>query len=332
VLDYHIAQQKVYFGLSSTWTEAQLLQFSITIPSPFKFRMSESRKRKKREAARASSSDNPASDDAHIQWEDVKKARNRINSQRTREREKFQLDSLEAEKTRLTLSNDALIFQNNHFRESIRQITEVQKRRRARDDRSGNEAKSPQNSLSSRPTIPVDLDLGAVRGRGGLSAPATDHEAYRGRVTDPLRYSGLERRFNRFPSSMQIPGTSSLDELRVRHQAVLEAEAALLHRQRVAEIGSLRSTVPSLTRAPPLMVNLPAGMLPPLDIMEIRARQLRMQELEYAAGRADLMGRYPQGIPAPATSISNFDSLRDIREDSKQNSRHVEDRNAKSRK
>jgi hypothetical protein len=305
--------------------------------------MSASRKRKKGvDADSAPSTFPPNNDDAHLQWEDVKKARNRINSQRTREREKFQLESLESEKTRLTLSNDALIFQNNHFRESIRQIAQVQKLRRARatagqENSSSNEvANPPQNPLSSLPIVSVDLATGAVGSRG-ITAAGIDQEAYLAPVRDPLRYSGLERGLGSFPSSIQIPGSSSsLDDLRVRHQAVLEAEAAMLHRQRVAEIGSLRAAVPPITRSSSLMVNLPTGMLPPLDIMEIRARQLRMQELERAVGRGvpstDVMLRYPHRIQAPDAIMFNPHSLRGMHEDSKQDSRHAEERKAKSRK
>jgi hypothetical protein len=57
-------------------------------------------------------------------WNEVKKARNRINSQRTRERERVQIDMLEAEKTRLWLSNDAIKYQCKHMRDAIIQIRE----------------------------------------------------------------------------------------------------------------------------------------------------------------------------------------------------------------
>merc|ERR1712166_848873 len=64
------------------------------------------------------------------EWEEVKKARNRINSQRTRERERAQIKSLEAERARLWLSNDAIKFQNQHYREAIGRILEVREMQR----------------------------------------------------------------------------------------------------------------------------------------------------------------------------------------------------------
>lgn len=67
-----------------------------------------------------------------VEWEEVKKARNRINSQRTRERERVQIKSLEAERARLWLSNDAIKFQNRHFRELVAQIQEVRNLKRFR--------------------------------------------------------------------------------------------------------------------------------------------------------------------------------------------------------
>jgi hypothetical protein len=298
--------------------------------------MSQSKKRKKGEAAATSSTD-PANDDAPLQWEDVKKARNRINSQRTREREKIQLESLEVEKTRLAISNDALIYQNRHFRESIRQIYDVTKLHRTRariteENRNGKEVNYPQDPLSSHPNMSVDRAVGAVGARGSAAA-VIDQETYALPMTDPLRYSGIERGFRRFPSSIHVPGSSSLDDLRVRHQAVLEAEAALLRRQRVAEIGNLQAAGPQLTQSSSLMVNFPTAMLPPLDIMEIRARQLRIQELELAAGRgvssANMIIRYPHGIPA--STMTSHDSLRDIHEEGKRGSRHAKDRKAHTR-
>lgn len=69
---------------------------------------------------------------AAFEWEEVKKARNRINSQRIRERERAQIANLEAERARLWLSNDAIQFQNRHFREIIAQILEVREMKRTR--------------------------------------------------------------------------------------------------------------------------------------------------------------------------------------------------------
>jgi len=66
------------------------------------------------------------------EWEEVKKARNRINSQRIRERERAQIANLEAERARLWLSNDAIRFQNRHFREVIAKIIEARELKRTR--------------------------------------------------------------------------------------------------------------------------------------------------------------------------------------------------------
>lgn len=63
--------------------------------------------------------------DSSRQWNELRRARNRINSQRTRERERFQIESLEAQRTRLWLSNDAIRYQNNHIRSAIRKIREL---------------------------------------------------------------------------------------------------------------------------------------------------------------------------------------------------------------
>ncbi len=67
-----------------------------------------------------------------FEWEEVKKARNRINSQRIRERERAQIANLEAERARLWLSNDAIRFQNQHFRQVIAKILEIQEMKRNR--------------------------------------------------------------------------------------------------------------------------------------------------------------------------------------------------------
>ncbi len=67
-----------------------------------------------------------------FEWEEVKKARNRINSQRIRERERAQIANLEAERARLWLSNDAIQFQNRHFREVIAKVLQVREQKRNR--------------------------------------------------------------------------------------------------------------------------------------------------------------------------------------------------------
>ena len=73
-----------------------------------------------------------------FEWEEVKKARNRIISQRIRERERSQIANLEAERARLWLSNDAIQFQNRHFREVIAKILQVRETKRNRAAMTGN--------------------------------------------------------------------------------------------------------------------------------------------------------------------------------------------------
>jgi hypothetical protein len=64
------------------------------------------------------------SDAAELHWSEVKKDRNRINAKNSRDRQQHQSNTLEAQNTRLTVSNDALRFHNRHLREAIQQIKE----------------------------------------------------------------------------------------------------------------------------------------------------------------------------------------------------------------
>ena len=66
-----------------------------------------------------------SNDTASLQWEELQRARNRLNSKRTRERERSQIDHLESEKARLWVSNDAIKFQNAQYREAIARVREV---------------------------------------------------------------------------------------------------------------------------------------------------------------------------------------------------------------
>jgi len=94
--------------------------------------MSEANTGEKQDSLAKPSSKAPSSVAANpFEWEEVKKARNRINSQRIRERERAQIASLEAERARLWLSNDAIRFQNRHFREVIAKIIEVRELKRS---------------------------------------------------------------------------------------------------------------------------------------------------------------------------------------------------------
>jgi hypothetical protein len=299
-------------------------------------------KKRKGSSDHYASADDDNANEANRQWEDVKKARNRINSQRTREREKLQMESMELEKTRLFLSNDALRFQNIYFRDAIQQIAEVQRTRRTRPTEGSSAVDSaaaaaaaahqlPPNSVSSLPVLDVNLTTGAL---GSLSASRItgghpEHEAFLASASvDPLRYAELGRH-----SGSGLPGLSAaaFEDLRVRRHVALEMEAALLQRHRATGMGTLPSVPPTMTQSSTFFANLPTGMLPSLDIMELRARQLRMQELEMS-GRgttsADMMVRYPHGIPAPAAS---FNLSGDRHEDGKQDSREMDRRTKKPR-
>ena len=55
-------------------------------------------------------------------WQEIKRHRNRVNSQKTRNREREQMDQLQNQKTCLYLANTALQFQNQHMREAIQQV------------------------------------------------------------------------------------------------------------------------------------------------------------------------------------------------------------------
>jgi hypothetical protein len=93
------------------------------------------------------------SKEAEVQWDELKRARNRINSQKTREHERVQIDTLEAEKARLWLSNDAIKYQNSHMREAVAQIREV-----LADPSAHNRAKEKQASQAQ------NLALSSLRG------------------------------------------------------------------------------------------------------------------------------------------------------------------------
>ncbi|KAG7347958.1 bZIP basic region leucine zipper domain containing protein [Nitzschia inconspicua] len=296
--------------------------------------------KKKRKSASQVSSDLEPDEDGLLQWEDVKKARNRINSQRTREREKKQMESWEIEKTRLTLSNDALRFQNSYFRESIQQITEVIRLRRSRvtvaSDNSSTSGPAidaalhatspPPIHVPSLPIVDVDLMTGAT-GKGrilknpstiSVEQNATYHAA--AAVVDPLRFAEM----GRYPSAGLPSGLrgTTFEDLHIRRQAALEMEAVMLQRHRSGGMGNFQSQI-SMTQPShsDIMRTHRTGVLPPLDVMEMRARRFRLQDLEMAgmgggASASDPMMRLHHGIPAPSSG-HRADSVRERYENSK---------------
>jgi hypothetical protein len=72
-----------------------------------------------------------ATDAAELHWSEVKKDRNRLNAKNSRDRQQHQSSALEAQNTRLAVSNDALRFHNRHLREAIQQIKEQSKLKKA---------------------------------------------------------------------------------------------------------------------------------------------------------------------------------------------------------
>lgn len=254
--------------------------------------------------------------DATLLWEDVKKARNRINSQRTRERERVQIESLESEKTRLSLSNDALRFQNRHFRDAIQQISRVRCIRRE----SGAIGRTPHTAVSStlQSTVRQEYPESAVSNRLGLLPASDGRPQIDPRDVLPLPLTVDHRRYDIERLHSGLPGidphVASLEDLR-RRQEALEMEAAILRRRRAAEMENFRTMTD-----PMLGMNRPSGVLPPLDVVGLRAHQLRMQEMERAgraAVSADFM-RYSRGLsglgPSGEQRIADTNNLLEDRE------------------
>lgn len=101
------------------------------------------------------------------EWDEVKKVRNRINSQRTRERERNQIKSLEAERSRLILSNDAIKFQNQRMREVIAQITEIRELKRIRMAANGGQPNVPSVIFGNSGGLGPGASLGMLGGIAG---------------------------------------------------------------------------------------------------------------------------------------------------------------------
>ena len=172
-------------------------------------------------AASSSSSANP------IEWEEVKKVRNRINSQRTRERERSQIKSFEAERACLWLSNDAIKFQNRHFRETIAQILKVRDLKRSRAATNGAMGGGMESSASSVASSALAASLGAAGGLVGGSPMSMPMQMRHnpGMVgslggVDPLgsAHGGLFQS-SRLPASVTNFNDLSDADLLARHQA-----------------------------------------------------------------------------------------------------------------
>lgn len=175
-----------------------------------------------------------------FEWEEVKKARNRINSQRIRERERAQIANLEAERARLWLSNDAIRFQNRHFREIITKVIEVRELKRSRTN-GGIGMVGPGIPTATGTSTALAASLGAAGALGGGSSiqmpPSMRHN------TDMINglgggvdTTGMFQ--NRLAASAKsLSGLSDADLL-ARHQATtLEMQSMVRQQEAMDRLG-----------------------------------------------------------------------------------------------
>jgi hypothetical protein len=90
--------------------------------------------------------------DSSLPWDDLQRARNRLNSKRTRDRERSQIERLESQKERIWVSNDAIKYQNAQMREAIRAIHQERKSPMSRQN-APTHAVAPVNSTSLLPDV-----------------------------------------------------------------------------------------------------------------------------------------------------------------------------------
>mmetsp|Transcript_48 Transcript_48/g.98 ORF Transcript_48/g.98 Transcript_48/m.98 type:complete len:368 (-) Transcript_48:422-1525(-) len=188
----------------------------------------------------------PASSAAenHFEWEEVKKARNRINSQRIRERERAQIANLEAERARLWLSNDAIRFQNRHFREVIAKIVEVREMKRSRSIVNGG-IDIGGTGIATAPAAQTALaaSLGATGALGGGTSMQMPLAAIRqntnviGGLGGGLDATGLFQ--NRLAASAKSFSGLSDSEILARHQATtLEMQNMVRQQEAMDRLGA----------------------------------------------------------------------------------------------
>mmetsp|Transcript_41554 Transcript_41554/g.45102 ORF Transcript_41554/g.45102 Transcript_41554/m.45102 type:complete len:175 (-) Transcript_41554:85-609(-) len=102
-------------------------------------------------------------------WEEAKKTRNRLNSQRTRNNEQAYIKSLEAERCSLWLSNDALKFQNQHYRDMIARIVHEAE---VRDNMNrNNNGKVADSSNSNSNSMNEDNDVLQIQNTTSAAIP-----------------------------------------------------------------------------------------------------------------------------------------------------------------
>jgi len=155
-----------------------------------------------------------------VEWEEVKKARNRINSQRTRERERAQIKSLEVERARLWLSNDAIKFQNRHFRELIAQIIEIRDLKRMRAGGSSNSSATLFGAGALGAGMPVSIRQDVMGGLGG---------GLDGELFQSTRLSAAAK---------NLSGLSDADLLARRQANALEMQNMMRHQEAMDRFGA----------------------------------------------------------------------------------------------
>lgn len=213
-----------------------------------------------------------------FEWEEVKKARNRINSQRIRERERAQIANLEAERARLWLSNDAIQFQNRHFREVIAKILQVRENKRNRAAMTGGMRGAGAPGPSS-----------ALLGGAGMLGMRQD---MMGGLAGGLDTTGLfqnPRLTAAAATSKSLSGLSDADLL-ARHQATsLEVQNMMRHQEAMDRFGAAggmgglglnNGMANGMNNGMNMNMNMNAKAASPYaDIAEnIRIRQLMLQQ------------------------------------------------------
>ncbi len=216
-----------------------------------------------------------------FEWEEVKKARNRINSQRIRERERSQIANLEAERARLWLSNDAIQFQNRHFREVIAKILQVRETKRNRAAMTGKMMGAPG------PSSALAASLG---GLGAGSSMLGMRQDMMGGLAGGLDTSGLFKNARLTgAASKSLSGLSDADLL-ARHQATSLEVQNMMRQQEAMDRFGAAGGMGGLGLNNGMVNNMNNGMnmnaaSPYADIAEnIRIRQLMLQQSAGAPG------------------------------------------------
>lgn len=211
-----------------------------------------------------------------FEWEEVKKARNRINSQRIRERERAQIANLEAERARLWLSNDAIKFQNRHFRDIIAKVIEVREMKR-------NRSAMPGGGMGIRGAGAPGPSSALAAQLGGLGGGPAMHMSL-GMRQDMMggRGGGLDTMFqNPRLAAASSKGLGSLSDadLLARHQVTSMEVQNMMRQQELDRYGPARGVGMGglgLNNG----MNMNAGAASPYgDIAEnLRIRQLMLQQ------------------------------------------------------